>query len=71
MNRLKTVTVYSFHTFEEGVERPRLADFKATREMVRTAGGRVAEGTAETVEATKLDESGRYRRRATGWCERR
>jgi hypothetical protein len=62
------VTVYSFMTFDDSVEMGQVAPFKATREAVASHfGGLVLEGTAQQVDASDLDASGRLRRVATGW----
>ena len=66
----KEVTVYNYLTFE-GKQWARVpAPFKATRERIDTVlRGKVLEGTAEKVLASRLDQEGRYQRRATGWGE--
>jgi hypothetical protein len=65
-----SATVYAFMSFEQSVENPSMAPFKATREaIVSRYLGRVLEGTAEQVETDALDPQGRYHRVATGWGE--
>jgi hypothetical protein len=66
----KPVQVFNFWTFDQGIEPPKLAPFKATREAIQaTWHGKVAEGTAQLVDASDLDGSGRYRRIASDWGE--
>ena len=69
-NEPHQVTVFSFEMLAGGIEFPRHAAFKATRDHIRTvAGARVLEGTAERVPSAAIDAEGRYRRIATGWGE--
>jgi hypothetical protein len=60
------VTVYSFEVVDwDGV---RHMAFKATREDIEGRhGGKVIEGTAEVVYASRLDGDGRYQRWPMGW----
>jgi hypothetical protein len=70
MSESSPIKVFNFSTFDQGVEVPTLAPFKATREAIlKTWNGKVAEGTAQLVDSSDLDESGRYRRIASGWGE--
>jgi hypothetical protein len=70
MDDADRVTVYSFWTFDRGFEAPILSPFKASRDaIVKIWRGKVAEGTAQVVLSSELDDSGRYRRLATGWGE--
>lgn len=67
-NSVPRVPVYSFRRLEGGYESGPLADFKATREQMRSFyHGVLLEGTQELVPVDALDSSGRYRRIATGW----
>ena len=68
MTQPDTVVVYNFRALEGGREIMHLLPFKATREAIeKVFGGSVLEGTGQQVARTALDESGRYRRVATGW----
>ncbi|CAN5299052.1 hypothetical protein BH11PSE9_BH11PSE9_15300 [soil metagenome] len=70
MTQPDTVVVFNFRTLEGGHEFTHLLPFKATREAIESVfGGTVLEGTGQRVERAELDESGRYRRVATGWGE--
>lgn len=70
MARSDTVVVYNFRTLEGGHEFTQLMPFKATRENIeRLYSGAVMEGTGQEVERSQLDESGHYRRVATGWVD--
>jgi hypothetical protein len=62
-----TVIVYNFHLLSSHVERPELASFKATAEVIHALGGMPLPGTAQEVPADALDAQGRYRRLNTGW----
>ena len=69
MTRPETITVYNFHQDETRSieEMPKLAPFKATRELIASLGGELLEGTAEEVPGESMDAEGRYQRIATGW----
>lgn len=61
------VAVYAFMHLEEGLERPKLAPFKATRQAVEARGGMLLEGTRQVVEPSEVDEDGLFVRVPTGW----
>ncbi len=65
----ENVDVYSFYVAEGGKrETSVLSTFKATRDAIGgIAGATVAEGTSMRVQASDLDEFGRFFWRPTGW----
>lgn len=70
MDESKLIKVHNFWTYEKGTESPELAPFKASREAIaKVWKGRVADGTEQWVDHSRLDARGRYRRIATGWGE--
>ena len=69
MNDAETICVFSFRFYDGHSERPEVAPFKATREVIAELRGEVIEGTEREVSADELDADGHYRRVATGWGE--
>jgi hypothetical protein len=64
------VTVYHFRTLDSGYESAPVSGFKATRQaIVEHFGGDPIEATAQRVPRAELDDTGRWRRLATGWGE--
>lgn len=60
--------VFHFLTFEDGVESPKLAPYKATRDAIeRYFRGHALAGSGERVHLSQLDALGRWKRQATGW----
>ena len=66
----QVVTVYNFRIPEGRDRSAQVSTFKATRQAIMDVfGGDLLEGTDQVVGVDELDESGRYRRLATGWGE--
>jgi hypothetical protein len=69
MDEDQTVLVHAFHFYGRTLEDIEVATFKATHEAILALGGEPLAGTAERVPRSEVDESGHYRRMATGWGE--
>jgi hypothetical protein len=69
MQDQQTVTVHGFRLYGSHIEDFKVANFKATREVIAALGGEPLLGTEQTVPRSELDRHGRYRRVATGWGE--
>ena len=70
MKDTQTVTVFYFQTLGDGIEMPRMAGYKATREQIAAMhGAKLLKGTGERVATSERDEHEHYRRMPTGWGE--
>lgn len=64
----QTVVVYSFCCFDINVGAMIVPPFKATEQaIVHRFKGEILPLTSETVDASELDDEGRWFRLATGW----
>ena len=60
MSTAKKVTVYKHQTTDPNTGYPKTSQCKRTAENIEFIEGWIIEGTAETVDASLLDQFGRY-----------
>ncbi len=61
MASTETAVVHNFKKWNIAEDEYEVSRFKATAEAVERAGSEIIGGTAETVDASLLDDTGRYR----------